>query len=40
MGEGDTRVEVALPADPARRALIDRLARYIAKDGQPLENMV
>jgi hypothetical protein len=34
MNEDDVKVEVVPPTDPEIKDLIDRLARYISKDGQ------
>eukprot|EP00611_Tribonema_gayanum_P017989 TRINITY_DN3099_c4_g1_i4.p1 TRINITY_DN3099_c4_g1~~TRINITY_DN3099_c4_g1_i4.p1 ORF type:complete len:825 (+),score=378.43 TRINITY_DN3099_c4_g1_i4:177-2651(+) len=38
MQEGDQKVVVVLPRDEGRRYLIDRTARYVAKDGAALED--
>ena len=40
MTDQDRRVEVAFPDDNERKLLIDHLARFVSKDGQPLEDMV
>ena len=39
MTDADARVEVVFPEETKQR-IIDRLARYISKDGAPLENML
>ena len=40
MGDNDERVEVQFPESADRRALLDRLARYVSKDGAPLESII
>ncbi|CAM9257117.1 unnamed protein product [Chrysoparadoxa australica] len=40
MAPNDPRVDVVLPQDPEQRALIDRTARYVVKDGMPFENQL
>mmetsp|Transcript_36985 Transcript_36985/g.47798 ORF Transcript_36985/g.47798 Transcript_36985/m.47798 type:complete len:1038 (+) Transcript_36985:104-3217(+) len=36
----DEKIQVEIPKNEEKKELIDRLARYISKDGQPLENMI
>ena len=40
MTDQDRRIEVVFSDDNERKLLIDHLARFVSKDGQPLENMV
>ena len=40
MGPSDPRVIVKSPEDINHRALLDRLARYVSKDGAPLESII